>query len=303
MSTDEKSPQEQIQAGVSAVCHFTPGRGKQVCAEQIHISAEGKAIKRLTSTVTPLLISDLPVALWWRGVPHDDSTFRSLVATADRVIVDLEYAERPTAFLVPLANLVRERYDVAAFSDVNWSRLTQLRSHISGIFEVPDLRGYLKDLSKLAIEFPAEAADQDLPSAQAMLMTGWFANRLRWNTEPEVFKSKGGGMMIKFRTADEREIMAELTPVASMKGQDLKVTLTMTDASGWQEARILINRAYDRNAIETKLETPTICWLKEVSKYEMPSEAELLSRELNILGHDIVYEGALEHARHILDRA
>jgi glucose-6-phosphate dehydrogenase assembly protein OpcA len=301
MSTHPNSLNDSIQAGVSAVCHYAVGRGKKVCAEQVHVSAEGEGVKRLASTVMPLFVSDLPVALWWRGVPVEGQPFRGLLSVADRVIVDTEHIQRPTAFLPVLASMVRERYDQVAFSDVNWSRLTQLRSHISSLFDVPDLRGYLDDLSKVHIEYPSEASDKGLPSVQTMLLLGWFGNRLRWNTEPEVFQSKTGAHMLKYR-ADEREITVDLVPNDQLNGQDIKVTLTMMDASGWQVARIMINRAYERNAIETKLETPTICWLKDVSKYEMPSEAEFLARELDILGHDTIYEGALEHAAFTLER-
>jgi glucose-6-phosphate dehydrogenase assembly protein OpcA len=301
MSTRANSLNDNIQAEVSAICHYVPGRGKHVCAEQVHVSAEGEAVKRLAATVMPLFVSDLPVTLWWRGVPVEGQPFKGLIQAADRVIIDSEHMSRPTAFLPVLSKMVREKYDQVAFSDVNWSRLTQLRSHIAGLFDVPDLRGYLGDLSKLSIEYPSSEADKDLPSVQTMMLLGWFGNRLRWNTEPEVFQSKTGTHLLKYR-ADDREITVDLIPSDALKGQDLKVTLTMTDSSGWQIARILINRAYDRNAIETKLETPTICWLKDVSKYEMPAESELLSRELDILGHDTIYEGALEHAAFALER-
>jgi hypothetical protein len=76
----------------------------------------------------------------------------------------------------------------------------------------------------------------------------------------------------------------------------------MADNTGWQEARIMIVRNYQHNAIETKLETPTICWLKNVARYEMPSEAELILNELEILGHDVIYENALESAGQIIEK-
>lgn len=301
MSTRPNSLHDGIEAEVSAVCHFAPGRGKQVCSEQILLSAQGEAVKRLASTVMPLLVSDLPVSVWWRGVPIDAQPFKGLLHTADRMILDSNYSRRPTAFLSVLAAMVRERR-YCAFSDLNWSRLTQLRSHIAGLFDVPDLRRFLKDISKVLIEYPAASADQDLPAPQAMLLLGWFVDRLDWDGDnAEVFQAKSGAHIIKLKSG-ARDITVDMVPGEGLDAQDLRITLTMTDDTGWQEARMLITRAYTRNAIETKLETPTICWLKDVAKYEMPQEAELISRELEIVGHDPVYEGALYCAGLIVEK-
>src|SRR5438046_294055 len=54
MSTKANSLNEGFFAEVSAICHVVPGRGKQICAEQVHVSAEGEAVKRLAAAVMPL---------------------------------------------------------------------------------------------------------------------------------------------------------------------------------------------------------------------------------------------------------
>ncbi len=301
MTSQPNAVQDKLEASVSALCRFSHGRGKQICSEKITINAEGSAVQRLSASVMPLFVSDLPVTLWWRGIPMDAQPFQGLLSCADRVILDSSYSVRPTAFLSVLATMTRERFKEVAFSDINWSRLTQLRSHIAGLFDVPDLLAYLRDLSKLSIEFPSTTADQDLPSPQAMLLVGWFMNRLGWGLTEDIMRSRTGATILKFLRG-EREITVEMLPSAKMTGQDLKVTLTMADNTGWQEARIMIVRNYQHNAIETKLETPTICWLKNVARYEMPSEAELILNELEILGHDVIYENALESAGQIIEK-
>lgn len=301
MSSKANALQDKLEAGVSAVCSFTPGQGKQICSEQIMVKAEGSAVKRLSASVMPLFISDLPVNLWWRGIPADGQPFNGLLGSSDRVILDSSYSTRPTAFLSVLATLARQRFKEVAFSDINWSRLTQLRSHLAGIFDVPDLLVYLKDLSKVTIEFPSSSTDQDLPAPQAMLLVGWFMSRLNWGLTEDILRSKTGATILKFLRG-EHEITVEMTPTAKLINQDLRLTLTMSDSTGWQEARIVVMRNYAHNAIETKLETPTICWLKNVARYEMPTESELILSELEILGHDVVYENALECAAQIIEK-
>jgi glucose-6-phosphate dehydrogenase assembly protein OpcA len=301
MSSKANALEDKLEAGVSAVCTSMPGQGKQICSEQIMVKAEGDAVKRLSASVIPLFVSDLPVNLWWRGVPVDAQPFSGLLGCSDRVILDSSYSSRPTAFLSVLATLARKRFKEVAFSDINWSRLTQLRSHLAGLFDVPDLLIYLKDLSKITIDFPSSTTDQDLPSPQAMLLVGWFMSRLNWGLTEDILRSRTGATILKFLRG-EREIIIEMTPTNKLENQDLRLTLTMTDNTGWQEARIVVMRNYARNAIETKLETPTICWLKDVARYEMPSESELILSELEILGHDVIYENALECAAQIIEK-
>jgi len=301
MSSKANALEDKLEAGVSPVCSFTIAKGKEICSEQIIVKAEGDAVKRLSSSVMPLFVSDLPVNLWWRGVLVDAQPFSGLLGCADRVILDSSYSNRPTAFLSILAALSRERFKEAAFSDINWSRLTQLRSHVSGLFDVPDLLAYLKDLSKVSIEFPASASDEDLPAPQAMLLVGWFMSRLNWGLTEDILRSRTGATILKFLRG-EQEITVDMTPSNKLENQDLRLTLTMTDHTGWQEARIVVTRNYAHNAIETKLETPTICWLKNVARYEMPTESELILSELEILGHDVVYENALECAAQIIEK-
>jgi glucose-6-phosphate dehydrogenase assembly protein OpcA len=301
MGTQANSLRDGLQAEVTAICHFIPGRGKQVCSEQVNIFAEGSAVKHLAASVIPLVVSDLPVVVWWRGMPTDGEPFISLISTADRVIVDSNYSRNPTLFLSVLAVMVHDRFEAVAFSDLNWARLTPLRSHIAGLFDVPDLRAYLRDTTKLTIEYPLTTADGELPAPQAMLLVGWFASRLNWHTNAEVLRSKNGRYIINL-PGSTREVTIELLPVVAMGDGDLRVTLTMTDSSGWQEARMQILQRFAHNAIETKLETPTICWLKDVARYEMPQEGELLSRELEILGHDRIYEMALACAAQFVEQ-
>lgn len=299
MTSEANSLRDALLAEVSAVCHFVPGRGKQICSEQISIMAEGSSVKRLAASVIPLFVSDLPVTLWWRGVPIDGQPFHGLAQASDRVILDSNYSRRPTAFLAILASMVRNQFKDVAFSDVNWARLTQLRSHIAGLFDLPDLRTHLRDMSQISIDYPAITADDNLPSPQTLMLLSWFATRLNWQITEDVAQLKSGVHIIKLQNGD-REVVAELNPVTNLGENDLKVTLIMADTIGEQKARIIITRNYSHNAIETKLETPTICWLKNVARYEMLGEAELISHELEIVGHDTIYEAALDFAGHLV---
>src|SRR5262249_45550836 len=59
-----------------------------VCAEVIRVRLCGDRAQHPASVVSPLLISDLPVFIRWRGMPEFDDVFDELVGVVDRLVVD-----------------------------------------------------------------------------------------------------------------------------------------------------------------------------------------------------------------------
>ncbi|MCS6885573.1 MAG: glucose-6-phosphate dehydrogenase assembly protein OpcA [Acidobacteriota bacterium] len=292
---------ELISAEVSAVCGVIPGRGKQLCCEQVTIVAEGAAAAwRLAATVRPLLISDLPVILWWRGMPSDMQPFTGLLDTADKVILDTSYLARPTAYLPVVAELVEAKKQVA-FADLNWSRLTTLRSHIAGLYDMPDLNAYIRDISSVRVKYCTEAADKELPPPQAVYLASWLIYRLDWDDPKNCRSISRTGEYALESGYKGRPIHLQFAPSPSLVADDLQLEITMA-ADNKQKAHLMVKQAYEESGIKTKLETPTVCWLTTVEKHRRPSEATLLSRELEILGNDTTYENVLRVAAHLVNQ-
>src|SRR5215212_8747837 len=66
---DHKSEQPVLTAEVTSRCTLPTPTSKQVCCEQVTITASETHLDEVPSTLAPLLISDLPVYLWWRTIP------------------------------------------------------------------------------------------------------------------------------------------------------------------------------------------------------------------------------------------
>ncbi len=131
----------------------------EVCSEQVVISASRNA---LPSAVVPLLLSDLPVFLWWQGaVDMDDQVLVELVELSDRLIVDSDHAGVDAVEKITL--LPR------ALSDLAWGRTEPWREAVAGMF---DTAGPLEALGHLV---GVEVAG---PKAQASLIAGWLRSRL-----------------------------------------------------------------------------------------------------------------------------
>ncbi len=128
-----------------------------VYSEVISLTLRGATSLAPASIVLPLLISDLPVFLRWRGRPDfGGRQWRQLVGVADRVVVDTgEWDElRPTE--------LREEFDRTALSDIAWARTLEWRRALAGYW--PEIR------------------DQEIriagPLAEAELLRGWLVDRL-----------------------------------------------------------------------------------------------------------------------------
>ena len=158
---DPEGEESQIDAVLSVHC-FAAG-DTSICSEVIELSLRGDRARAPASIVLPLLISDLPVFLRWRGEPPFDQTqWEQLTGVADRLVVDssewdeLRYHELSQAF------------DRIAVSDIAWARTGAWRT-------------------ALAERWPAIAEQEILisgPRAEAALLRGWLQARLDLELAP-----------------------------------------------------------------------------------------------------------------------
>ena len=158
-------PCPDLEGGIDAelsVRSFPVGE-RTVVSEVIELSLRGDRSLAPASIVLPLVISDLPVFLRWRGEPpFGETQWEQLVTVADRVIVDSsEWTELRHYALA-------EDFERTAVSDIAWARTDAWRI-------------------ELASRWPA-IAEQEIairgPRAEAELLRGWLASRLQRTVGP-----------------------------------------------------------------------------------------------------------------------
>src|SRR3954471_23996685 len=118
---------------VYAQCWMPFGQRRQICCEQVEITAADAALADLPSVVLPLAVADLPVILWCRtarlfGMPE----FRQIASMARKVILDSATMPDPRDALRRLA--VASQRGVL-IGDLAWTRLTRWREMLSQVFE------------------------------------------------------------------------------------------------------------------------------------------------------------------------
>ena len=150
----------RIDATVALECFEVPTSDRSVCSEVIELRLKGTRAKAPASVVLPLLISDLPVFLRWRGLPPWGSQeLDQLLGVVDRLIVDsTEWDDLPVAYghLVAL-------FERVAVSDIAWARTSRWRHLLASLW--PDVA----DVGRIRVKGT---------EAQALLLCGWLRSRL-----------------------------------------------------------------------------------------------------------------------------
>ena len=149
-----------IDAAVSLECYAVPGVDREICSEVIELRLRGLRAKAPASIVEPLLISDLPVFLRWRGEPPwGEQELDQLVGVTDRLIVDsTEWDDLP----FPYRNLAA-LFDRTAVSDIAWARTSRWRTLLASLWP---------DVASVGVVRVTGTR------AQALLIVGWLRSWL-----------------------------------------------------------------------------------------------------------------------------
>jgi glucose-6-phosphate dehydrogenase assembly protein OpcA len=158
---------DALDAEVDLRCFVRGGGQGQVCSEVVAIRLCGRRASAPGSVVMPLLISDLPVFLRWRGEPAFGSQpLEQLVDVADRLVLNSDEWSDCDGTL----ERVPELFDSIAVSDIAWARIHPWREVLAGLW--PDVA----EVSSLRVAGPR---------GETLLLLGWLRSRLGREIELE----------------------------------------------------------------------------------------------------------------------
>jgi hypothetical protein len=158
--------EDGIDAQVSIRCF--PIGDRAICGEVIELTLRGARAEAPASIALPLLISDLPVFLRWRGEPEWDSgPFTQLAEVTDRLIVDsTEWQGLPRGY-----GRLAELFDRVMVSDIAWTRTERWRSLLASLWPG------IADVQAIRVHGT---------QAQGCLIAGWLTSRLGHRVSVEV---------------------------------------------------------------------------------------------------------------------
>lgn len=288
MVGEKQKPDRDIEIFVSAFCEASaPTRDLQLCCEEVVLIARGRYVVELASAAAPLLVTDLPVFLWWRdGLLIEDKLFSLLVRASDRLIIDSNESEDPGADFSAMVHLFRQ----TALSDLNWTRLNTWRTSLANFYDVAELRASLDAVSRVRLDYTAQESHPEGISPQALLIGGWLASRLDWTlADTQSLKEHNGRLAFSFLKGD-RQITLELTRVANPGINPGRLVRVELEASGEDQAHFDVRRSEDGSHLQTRVRVGSVTHPGRVLPLRNQSMAQLLSSELEILTRDRVFE-------------
>ncbi len=154
------APDNRIDARAEVERWEVPDTDRGLVTEVVELTLRGSRAQAPASVVEPLLISDLPVFLRWRGEPPWGAPeLEQLVGVTDRLIVDsTEWEELPDPY-----RRLAELFPRCAASDIAWARTSRWRSHLATLWPA------IGEVGTVRVRGTA---------AQAWLLCGWLRSRL-----------------------------------------------------------------------------------------------------------------------------
>jgi len=297
---DSEEPQGTLTAEVTSRCTLPSGSSKQVCCEQVTITSATDQLEEVPSAVAPLMLSDLPVYLWWHAEPKisDKMLFRRLVDLSNRVVIDSTMFPNPESELVTMASVLTQTPRWTAISDLNWARLTAWRALLAGFYDIADYRGLLNNLTRVTIRYAPVTGSLVIP-ARALLLGGWLASRLQWAVKPGTARRSDSSSNIQLTSQSGNSLTLEFEHTR----RDIEpghLALVTLESGSEQPVSFTVKRSEDGQRIETSVTRDEEKSSQRVLGYEGLSETELIGKELEILGHDRVYEQAVLAAGEII---
>jgi glucose-6-phosphate dehydrogenase assembly protein OpcA len=282
--SDREEAETNLEFRLSAFCSVRGGGGAQVCAEQITIHAEGPPAEHLESFAGPLLVSDLPVFLWYPG-PFSTSSpeFAGMIGLADRIILDSAAAGDCENSLKEIAGLI-EKEETPAVGDLQWVQLSPWRSLVAELFSSPERAGELERLRGVEI---LHAPDGE---CRALLFVGWLASTLGWSLLDST--RTDNGREVRF-SGPSGEVSAGMSP-ASPDAPFRQVRL-FSEGYGFEVARSR-DLSEARTAV-TRGDEPLAERTVHLGAFDL---GVLLGEELRYRGRDELYEDALRAAVEML---
>jgi glucose-6-phosphate dehydrogenase assembly protein OpcA len=155
-----------------------PG-GHPVCSEQVVLEVTGTARERVPEAVRRLLVSDMPVFVWWRAPVVGAAPLGPHLELADRFILNSATQEDEDRALPVLAWMTEHPGWRGCVGDLAWMRTEPWREIVAAMFDDPDARSGLPGLREVQID----CAGGDGCGSPGLYLAGWLASRLGWTVE------------------------------------------------------------------------------------------------------------------------
>ena len=162
---------KSLEARVQSKCWMPFGERRQICCEQIEITAPDAVLPDLAPFILPLTAPDLPVILWCRSARVAAMReFEEVAAIASKIVLDSARFSGAEAAQRRMAQAVERGH---AVGDLAWTRLTPWRESLCRVFDNP------KQLDRLPLVSSVRVAFGSGEETSARYLGAWLAAALQ----------------------------------------------------------------------------------------------------------------------------
>ena len=288
---------EGVTAQVSAYCPIhKSSKSTLICCEYIMLQGTAEALERISGVISELMIADLPKFVWWKATPSPEyGLFKRLVDLSNNLIIDSSSFNNPEADLTQIAELLQHDIPIA---DLNWRRLAGWQELAAEAFDPPERRADIYEVDRVTIDY--EKGNE----SQALMYLGWLASRLNWT--PVAYEKEPGDYdigRVKFTTGDNDTIEAELAgvPIADwgdIPGDLISLRLSSTNLQA-DCCTVLCSSTTGCMRMEAGGGAQA-CLIREVTPLSDQKTEDLLGRQLQRWGREMLYEESMAVMQKIL---
>ena len=273
---------------------------------------------------------------WTGDPPWGSELLESLVDGSDRLIVDTTEMAHAAQSVGALDDLMRRKAGRCAVSDISWTAQTPWRDMVAQFFDAPAARPYLDGIERVTIEYAAGEEDAATNSSQAYLFAGWLASRLGWRaatSQPSGIGASrehalrdGGGRPVNLEINarygvpqrvwwqnEEASTEGDTATNAGAASQNGRAQSSAQPAAAWvrpgalmlvhltarlegARATFALAREQDLAHATTLCQIPHVATPSQTVHLQSLGERSPLASQLQELGHDSVFEEALDAA-------
>ncbi len=299
MLGSREAEDRDIEMSVESICQTDKRTGaKRLSCEEITLKAQGKFVAELPSAALPLLVPDLTTFLWWRNALQvSDKVFDTLLRATDRLVIDSAEFADPQRDIVELNKLFEgEHSGQVGISDLNWARLTFWRGLLADFYDVPAYQPLLNRIDYVRVDYVGPELAPETVAPQALLIAGWLASRLGWTLAEEQAEESNQTTAYRFSSKDGRAIKLELTRVERGERKPGRLVHVELRTSGEEQKSFVVTRSPDNLHLLTEAKLGSATHRGRVLPVRNRSAAQLLSREMEILCNDQIYQEAVAMA-------
>jgi glucose-6-phosphate dehydrogenase assembly protein OpcA len=171
----------------SVMVHPVDQQNHPAPCELVVLRVQGAAGAHLAALVDPLLVSGVPVYLWWLSTPpFGTAELNDALRICDALVVDSSRFGRPYHSFLALADVALKSHPHMGLGDLQWERLSPWRETAAQFFAPAERRHLMNGVSEIGIEYAGDGRGNRIGAA---MLAGWFASALGW----KLLRAAGGG--------------------------------------------------------------------------------------------------------------